>query len=75
MFYNKQALIGLYGASAPTEVQLTGFSITTTAGNIFVEWGDGTSSNIGSNVLTNHTFYCPDYGITSSFWSGIQPCR
>lgn len=75
MFHNKQALIGLYGSSSPVDSQLTGFSITTTSGNIFVEWGDGTSEFINSNTPVNHTFYCPDYSASpSTFWNNINPC-
>lgn len=75
MFHNKQALIGLYGSSSPVDSQLTGFRVTTTSGNILVEWGDGTSEFINSNIPVNHTFYCPDYSAPqSTFWNNINPC-
>jgi hypothetical protein len=75
MFHNKQLLIGIYSnlAKEPGS-QLTGFSITTTSGNILVNWGDGTSESINSNTSVNHTFFCPDYSGPSGFWNNIDPC-
>ena len=75
MFHNKQALIGLYGNSSPADSQLTNFSVTTTSGNILVNWGDGTANVINSNTPTNHTFFCPEFSAPSStFWNNINPC-
>lgn len=62
--------IGLYLRA----VKLTNFSITTTTGNVFVEWGDGKSQFIDSNTPTNHDFYCSDYSLLGGFWSNINPC-
>lgn len=78
MFHNKQALIGLYAGSTsptPTSIVLTGFSVTTTSGNISVDWGDGTSESINSGVLVNHTFFCQYFPAPlSTFWNNITPC-
>jgi len=75
MFHNKQALIGLYGSSSPADVQLTGFRVTTTSGNILVDWGDGTSEFINSEASVNHTFYCPEYSAPTGFWNNINSCK
>jgi hypothetical protein len=74
MFHNKQTLIGLYGSSSPIDSQLNGFFVTTTSGNVLVDWGDGTSEFINSATSVNHTFYCPDYSAPSGFWNDINPC-
>jgi len=75
MFHNKQALIGLYGSSSPVDSQLTNFSVTTTSGNILVDWGDGTANVINSGTATNHTFFCPEFSAPqSTFWNNINPC-
>lgn len=75
MFHNKQALIGLYsGSSTANAAQLTNFSVTTTSGNILVDWGDGTSQTINSGVSVNHTFSCPDYSASNGLWNDINPC-
>ena len=57
-----------------TSVKLTNFSITTTTGNVFVEWGDGKSQFIDSNTPTNHDFYCSDYSLLGGFWNNINSC-
>jgi hypothetical protein len=76
MFHNKQALIGIYsGCSLPLGVELNNFSITTTSGNISVNWGDGTSESINSKTPVNHTFFCPDYSAPTGFWNNINPCK
>jgi hypothetical protein len=76
MFHNKQALIGIYGStSSGTGAQLVNFSVTTTSGNVLVDWGDGTSIFINSNTPTNHTFFCPDYSApTGNLWNDINTC-
>lgn len=58
----------------PTGSVLTGFSVTTTAGNTLVSWGDNTSETIGSGNSTNHTFLCPDANIGTGFWSNVTVC-
>lgn len=35
---------------------ITGFSVSTTSGTIFVDWGDNTSNTINSNALVNKTY-------------------
>lgn len=75
MFHNKQAIIGLYSNSSPKDSQLINFSVTTTSGNILVDWGDGTANTINSNTPTKHTFFCPEFSAPSStFWNNINPC-
>lgn len=65
--------VGLYDIP-PVLTQLTNFSVTTTSGNVFVEWGDGTSEIINSDTPVNHTFYCSNVSILSGFWNNITTC-
>lgn len=66
--------VGLYPISPPINSQLIDFQITTSSGNIFVEWGDGTSEFINSDTATNHDYFCSNYSILSGFWNNIIPC-
>ena len=35
---------------------ITNFSVTTTSGNILIDWGDGTQDTVNSGVNTNKTY-------------------
>lgn len=66
--------IGLYASTPPTESFLSNFTVTTTSGNVFVQWGDGISEFINSNTPTNHDYYCSTYSLLTGFWTNIDPC-
>ena len=75
MFHNKQALIGFYASSnIGDQATLSNFSVTTSSGSIFVQWGDGSVNDISSNTPTNHTYTCPEISEPFGFWNNIQPC-
>jgi hypothetical protein len=70
----QNVFIGLYSSTPPNESQLTNFTVTTTSGNVFVQWGDGVSEFINSNTPTNHDYYCSTYSLLTGFWTNIDPC-
>jgi hypothetical protein len=61
----------LGGKISFVRANLFNFSVTTTSGTILVNWGDGTSDTINSNVPVNHGFVKDPQG-NEGFWSGIS---
>ena len=63
---------------APTpplcSTDLIDFTITTTSGNISVDWGDGSQETISSGVSITHGFFCPHASTSAGFWTNIDPC-
>jgi hypothetical protein len=53
---------------------LTGFGITTTSGNILIDWGDGIQQTLSSGTVTSHDFFCPHTSAFIGFWTNINPC-
>jgi hypothetical protein len=45
----------------PSCKALSNFRVVYTNGNVFADWGDGSTSGIVSNVNYNHTFECPTF--------------
>lgn len=75
MFHNQQAIIGIYSSSvASDKAELGGFSVRTSSGNIFVNWGDGSTNTIDSDTPTFHAFSCPESSASGGFWNDIEPC-
>jgi hypothetical protein len=54
--------------------QIVNFAVTTSSGNITINWGDGNSEIVSSTVATSHLYYCPNISVAGGFWSSIQPC-
>jgi hypothetical protein len=75
MFHNKQALMGIYAnSSSGNQAQLIDFTVTTSSGDVLIEWGDGTSNILSSNVSISHGYHCPELSAPFSFWNNIEPC-
>ena len=55
-------------------VVLNGFTVTTTSGEIYVNWGDRYFETLQSDVPRNHNFNCIDMPAPNGLWNNIQPC-
>lgn len=65
MFLTQSVLQGIYASSSggvwtfttpPAGRTITDFSVSTTSGTIFINWGDNTSNTINSGSLINKTY-------------------
>ena len=63
----------LGGKISFVRANLNNFSVTTTSGTILVNWGDGTSDTINSDVPVNHQFmFIGEPPVNEGFWTGIS---